>query len=115
MSETSSAVLAAEIEAAVRAVVGVEDVYRTGSLVSNAIDAGARLLGARDADGALVRVRTTDAGCHVSVSIGVRSAAGAPGTARAVRAAVSERLAAHGVVDAAVEVTVVHVADHISG
>ncbi|MGO1768768.1 MAG: hypothetical protein ACTHZX_02335, partial [Microbacterium sp.] len=48
--------LAGDIEDAVLAVDGVTEVFRAGSAASRVADAGARLLGIRDEDAALVRI-----------------------------------------------------------
>ncbi|RPF20892.1 hypothetical protein [Myceligenerans xiligouense] len=101
--------LAGQIEAAVRGTPGVRDVYRAGSLTSNAIDAGARGLGLRDEGTGPVIVQATADGTRVHVAIGVDTARGAGDTTRAVHRAARDVLAAHGVGDADVGVTVVHV------
>ncbi|WP_156761149.1 hypothetical protein [Microbacterium karelineae] len=100
----------ARIEAAVRAVPGVADVYPTGALASRIVDAGARLLGVRDGDAPLVRV-DDGAGVRVEAAIGVRAGDGAGDVVRAARAAIRAVLDEPGRPEPEIRLTVVHVED----
>jgi len=104
--------VAAEIEAAVRATPGVADLYGPGSLMSNAVGAGARRLGLRDADAPLVLVQQNDDGTQVDIALGVHAAAGATVTTQTVHRVVRDLLAGHGQQEARIVLTVVHV--HVS-
>ncbi|GAA2016374.1 hypothetical protein [Microbacterium ulmi] len=101
---------ATAVEAAVRATPGVSEVYRSGSLVSSIVDAGARLIGLRG-DAPLVVIDGEGANAHVAVSIGVDAASGAAQTCRAVHAAVAESLPEHGLSGAVLSITVAHVVE----
>ncbi len=105
----AGAVVAAEIEKAVRATPGVRSVYRSGSLISNLLRAGAAALGGRPEDEPLVSVAPVGDGIAVEVSIGVDSAAGSGDTLRAVHAAIDAVLATQGLRSDSITLTVVHV------
>lgn len=109
MAPESSEALAAAIEATVRATPGVRSVYRAGSLVSNAIGAGAVALGVRGDDEPLVAVGRSDRGVAVTASIGIDFTASAADTLRATHAAIDELLAAQGVPRESITLTVVYV------
>lgn len=104
-----SAALAADIEAAVRATPGVRSVYRAGSLVSNAIGAGAAALGVTPADESLVSVVPRDRGVVVTASIGIDFSAHAADTLRAVQGAIDDLLRTQGVARESIALTVVYV------
>ena len=110
MSTEALAALAAAIEETVWATPGVRTVYRSGSLISNLLRAGAAALGARKEDEPIVSVVPSGAGVSVEASIGVDAGGGAGDTLRAVRAAVDSVLAERGVPRDSLTLTVVHVA-----
>lgn len=101
--------LAAAIDAAVRATPGVDDIYRSGSLISNLVGAGAAALGVRGTDEPLVAVVEGDDGVRIEVSVGVDFAVSAPATLAAVRNAITALLDARGLRTAAITLTVVYV------
>ncbi len=101
--------LAARIEAAVRVVPGVTDVFRVGGLVSEVVDAGAQVLGIQDGGTPPVRVERSADGDRVEVAIGVDSSAGAVETTRRVGAAIGALSAAQGAALTRIRVTVVHI------
>ncbi|QAY60482.1 hypothetical protein ET475_11120 [Microbacterium protaetiae] len=107
MTTEDSAVLAAAVEAAARAVTGVITLYRPGSLAANLLDAGAELLGRSPS---LVAIDESGGELRVRVAIGVHAAQGAPQTVRAVHDAVRALLEPRHP-DAQIEVTVVHIMD----
>jgi len=109
MTTDATAELAPRIDAAVRAIPGVETLYRPGALVSTVIDAGAVLLGVREEPVTLVAVRSTPEGIEVDISVGVNEAHGAATTVRAVADTVRALLAIEGHESAVVRVTVAHV------
>lgn len=109
MNTTQVADVAAEIEAVVRAVPGVADLYRPGSPVSNVLDAGARRLGLRAHAVPLVRVQRGDGEAQVEIALGIHSAAGAAATTQAVYRVVRDLLAVREHADARIVLTVVHV------
>ncbi|MDR7384976.1 hypothetical protein [Promicromonospora iranensis] len=103
--------IAAEIEDALRSVPGVCDLYRSGSLVANVADAGARRLGLRDDDTPLVLVQDAGAGLRVDAAMGVHISSGATATMLAAHRAVRDLLTGHELRDAHIVLTVVHVDD----
>ncbi|WP_262003510.1 hypothetical protein [Microbacterium sp. Mcb102] len=105
----AGAVVAAEIEKAVRASPGVRSVYRSGSLISNLLRAGAAALGGRPEDEPLVSVAPVGDGIAVEVSIGVDSDARSADALRAVHAAVDAVLETRGLRPDSITLTVVHV------
>jgi hypothetical protein len=105
----SNAALAAEIEAIVRATPGVRNVYRSGSLVSNVIGAGAVALGVRRSDEPLVAVARGDLGISVEASIGIDFTVDAGATLRAVHEAIDALLAAQTTPRERITLTVVYV------
>ncbi|KAB1862253.1 hypothetical protein [Microbacterium algeriense] len=109
MTTTEQAVLAAEIEGAVRATAGVSAVYRSASVISHLLRAGAAALGVRPEDEPLVSVAETEVGVAVEASIGVESHTRSGDTLRAVRAAVDAVLERQGVRRESLTLTVVHV------
>lgn len=109
MATEPSATLAAEIEAAVRTTPGVCNVYRSGSLISNVIGAGAVALGVRSEDEPLVAVTSGDGGVVVTASIGIDFSASAADTLRATHSAIDALLTAQGVPRERITLTVVYV------
>ncbi|CAH0212606.1 hypothetical protein SRABI76_02304 [Microbacterium oxydans] len=108
-SAESNAALAAEIEAIVRATVGVRTVYRSGSLVSNVIGTGAVALGVSRSDEPLVAVAQGDLGVSVEASIGIDFTAAAADTLQAVHQAIDALLAAQATPRERIRLTVVYV------
>ncbi len=109
MMEPADRELAARIEAAVRAVPGVTEVFRMGGLVSKVVDAGAQILGIQDGETSPVRMERSADGCRVEVALGVDNSAGAVETTRRVQAAIGALGAAQGAALAEIRVTVVHI------
>ncbi|WP_417505384.1 hypothetical protein [Microbacterium sp.] len=101
--------LAADLETAVRASPGVRSVYRSGSLISNLLRAGAAALGGRQEDEPLVSVAPVGDGIAVEVSIGVYSDARSADALRAVHAAIDAVLETRGLRPDSITLTVVHV------
>lgn len=114
MNTPDDPALAADIEAAVRAAPGVAALYRSGSLVSNAIDTGARLLGLRE-DESLVRLVRDTEGLRIELSIGVLGAESSAVTALRTHEVIEALLASRHVTDTEIRVTVVHVGDATLG
>jgi hypothetical protein len=109
MTAESNAALTAEIEAAVRATPGVRSVYRSGSLISNVIGAGAVALGVRSADEPLVSVRRGALGMTVEASIGIDFTRHAADTLRDAHGAIDALLTAQGVLRERITLTIVYV------
>jgi len=101
--------LAAVIESAVRAVPAVTNVFRSGSLVGNAMAAAAEHLGIGETGTPLVSVGVEDAGVRVEVSIGAASSAPVAETVREVQRAIDAAADAAGTTVTSSRVTVVHV------
>lgn len=112
MTIDTTADLAPRIDAAVRAIPGVENLYRPGALVSNVLDVGAVLLGVREESPTLVAVRSTSEGIEVDIAVGVGAAHSAAHTVRTVADTVRALLAAAGHESAVIRVTVAHVDEH---
>lgn len=100
--------LATRLEAVVRAVPGVTNLYRSGSLVSNLIGDGAAALGVRAAAGPLITITESDDRLAVEASLGVAGDVGSAVTLRAVRAAIA---AATAPVAVSVHLTVAYLHD----
>ena len=109
VTEDSNAALAAEIEATVRAVAGVRSVYRAGSLVSNAIGAGAVALGVASRDEPLVAVVPGAAGLQVHTSIGIDFSGDAGEILRSVHEAIDALLVSQSRTRDRITITVVYV------
>jgi len=101
--------LATAIEVVVRATPGVGAVYRSGSLISNLLRAGATALGVRQDDEPIVSVAASDGGVAVEASIGVESGARSGDVLHAVQSAIDAVLGEHGVRRDSITLTVVHV------
>ncbi|WEK62287.1 MAG: hypothetical protein P0Y60_05905 [Candidatus Microbacterium colombiense] len=101
--------LATEIDAAVRATPGVSSIYRSGSLISNLVGAGAAALGVTGQDEPLVSVVDGDDGLRIEASVGVDFAASALDTLTAARAAIAAVLADRGLRAAGITLTIVYV------
>ncbi|WP_217178633.1 hypothetical protein [Streptomyces sp. AC495_CC817] len=100
--------LAAQIEDAVRAVPSVTNVFRAGSLVSNAVAEAATRLGGGDR-APLVIVTPSGQTTQIEVSIGVDAVAGVPATLRLVHQAIARTADAAGVIDRDVRITASHI------
>ena len=115
MNTPDDRALAAEVESAVRAGPGVTALYRSGSLVSNAIDAGARLLGIHE-DAPFVRLaRVSDDTLQIELAIGVHGAESSAVTAQRAYDAIEALLVSGQASDADIRLTVVHVGDAAGG
>jgi len=111
MIDPTDQAMALDIETAVRAVPGVTTVFRTGGIISKAVDAGAHLLGAQQNRAPLVRWEHTPEGPRVEASIGVHTGAGAAETSRRVHATISALCSDRGFTPAEIRLTVVHIDD----
>lgn len=109
MTELTDHTMAADIEAAVRAISGVSAIYRAGGIISKVIDAGAQLLGVQPREAPLVRWEDTSDGARVDIAIGVHGSAGAAGTSRRVHDAIDALCADRGYAAVQIRITVVHV------
>jgi hypothetical protein len=101
--------LAAAFEAAVRAVPGVTNVFRSGSLVGNAMAAAAEHLGWGEGGAPLVSVALDAEGVSVEVSLGADASSAVGDTVRAVQRAIDEVAHAAGTAVTSCRATVVHV------
>lgn len=101
--------LAREIEDAVRATPGVRNVYRSGSLVSNLLRAGAAALGVGDDSRPTVSVVAGEEGVAVEASLGVDVTAEARGVLREAYEAVDAVLRTSGLQRESITLTVVYV------
>ncbi|GAA4487160.1 hypothetical protein [Microbacterium panaciterrae] len=115
MSDPRDQELVEDIETAVRAIPGVTGIFRSGTTVAKVVDAGARLLGIRDADASLVRLEQTPEGARVEVAVGVQSSAGAVATTTRVHAAIDALCAGRRIGSVQIRITVVHVDDATPG
>jgi hypothetical protein len=84
--------LALRLETVVRAVPGVTNLYRSGSLVSHLIGDGAAALGVAGSGAPLITVTDGDGDVTVQASLGVAADAGSAATLRAVREAIIEAM-----------------------
>ncbi len=101
--------LAAAIEAVVRSTPGVRSVYRSGSLISNLLRAGAEAIGVRTNEEPIVSVAGNGDGMVIEATLGVDSAARSAEILHAVQAAVDAVLAERGVRRESITLTVAHV------
>ncbi|WP_156174900.1 MULTISPECIES: hypothetical protein [Leucobacter] len=102
--------LLTQIEAIVRAVPEVEDLYRSGSVLTNALQLGAEAIGVRDGAAPLAELSERDGERYVEIAIGVRAGAGVPQTLEHVHEALRGVTAERGI---ALRLTVVHIADRV--
>lgn len=115
MIESSDRDLARAVEAVVRDVEGVTGVFRSGGFAAKAVDAGARLIGIRAGDEALVAVDREAAGIRVDVAVGIDGAAGAVATTRRVHEAIGRLGTALGSPFVEIRVTVAHIEEPAPG
>lgn len=101
--------LAAAIEATLRSTPGVRSVYRSGSLISNLLRAGAEAIGVRKDDEPIVSVVAAGDGVAVEATLGVDSGAKSAEILRTVRAAIDALLGARGIQRESITLTVAHV------
>lgn len=101
--------LAQEIEGAVRATPGVRNVYRSGSLISNLLRAGAVALGVGDDERPIVSVVVRDEGVAVEASLGVDVTASSGVVLREAYERVDAVLRAAGLQRESITLTVVYV------
>ena len=100
---------AGEIETAVRQTPGVSSVFRSGGILSKAIEAGAQLIGAGPDAPSLIGWEDGPEGPRIEVAIGVHASAGASATSWRVHTVVAAHCAELGIVPAEILVTVVHI------
>ncbi|WP_246878257.1 hypothetical protein [Microbacterium sp. BLY] len=112
MTADARADLATRLEAALRACSGVRGVYRSGSLVSTVLRAGAAALGGRTGTEPVVSVTAGERGVVVEAAIGVDGRTPALATLRHARAAVDAVLRAQDLPRESLALTVVHVQGH---
>lgn len=109
MSMTVPEGIASRIEAVVLATEGVRNVYRAGSLVSNLVGEGAIALGVRGVDEPLVAVTLANHGARVEASLGIEYSGRATDVLEAVRAAITQALAAEALEAATIVLTIAYV------
>lgn len=109
MTANARAELAARIEQVVRGISGVRNVYRSGSLISNLLRAGAAALGASREDEPIISVAAGTGGIAVEASIGIDVGSRAAGVLRAAHESVDALLRAEGVPRESITVTIVYV------
>lgn len=100
--------LVTALEAAVLAVPGVVGLYRSGTLLGNALEAATQAVGLRDA-GSRLRISEEAERTGVEAAIGVSEAEAASITIARVRDAIIEVVAEHALPPADVVLTVVRV------
>lgn len=108
MNAEQQAELLAQVEVIVRAVPEVEDLYRSGSVLTNALQLGAEAIGVRDGTAPLAELSERDGERCVEIAIGVRADAGVPQTLARVHDALRGVTAERGI---SLRLTVVHIAD----
>jgi hypothetical protein len=96
MTPETSAALAADLEGLILATAGVRSVYRSGSLISNLLRAGAAALGSQRDGDPVVAVMWRHGGVAVEASLGIDSGTPASQTLHAVQAAIDAFLSAAG-------------------
>lgn len=101
--------LAAAIEATLRSTPGVRSVYRSGSLISNLLRAGAEAIGVRKDDEPIVSVVAAGDGVAVEATLGVDSGAKSAEILRAVHTAIDALLGVRGIRRESITLTVAHV------
>lgn len=111
MNLNTDAALALELEAAVRTVPGVVEVYRTGTPVARAIAVGGERLGIGAAPQPLVSIERAGDGIQVEVSLGVSGSVGAGDTVAAATVVLSALLAERGCTAPELRITVVHISE----
>jgi hypothetical protein len=101
--------LATAIEATLRSTPGVRSVYRSGSLISHLLRAGAEAIGVRKDDEPIVSVAAAGDGVAVEATLGVDAGARSADILHAGHAAVDALLGARGVRRESITLTVAHV------
>lgn len=109
MTADARAELAARIEQVVRATSGVRNVYRSGSLISNLLRAGAAALGASREDEPIVSVAAGTGGIAVEASIGIDVGSRAAAVLRAAHESIDALLRADGLLRESITLTIVYV------
>lgn len=109
MTSEARAALAAQVERVVRGTPGVRNVYRSGSLISNLLRAGAAALGTGGEDGPIVSVVSGGKGIAVEASLGLDVHSHASAVLHAAYAAIDTLLRAEGLVRESITLTVVYV------
>lgn len=101
--------LAAAIESAVRSTPGVRSIYRSGSLISHLLRAGAEAIGVRTDDEPIVSVVVAGDGVAVEATIGVDGDARSADVLHAVHTAIDGLLGMRGMRRESITLTVAHV------
>lgn len=109
MTAEERAGLSTRIEQAVRGTDGVRNVYRSGSLISNLLRAGAAALGASRDGEPIVSVASGPGGIAVEASIGVDTGAQAAAVLQAAHQAIDALLHAEGMPRESITLTIVYV------
>ncbi|WP_240747279.1 hypothetical protein [Microbacterium sp. K24] len=109
LTADARAALAARVEAVVRATPGVRNVYRSGSLISNLLRAGAAALGTGGEGGPIVSVASGADGIAVEASLGLDVHSHASAVLHSAYAAIDTLLRAEGLVRESITLTVVYV------
>ena len=104
--------IAAAIETVVRSTPGVRSVYRSGSLISNLVRAGAAAMGVRTDDEPIVSVVSGGEGVAVEATVGVASDARSADVLQAVHAAIDILLRERDLQRESITLTVAHVQAH---
>ncbi|WOF21888.1 hypothetical protein N8K70_10880 [Microbacterium betulae] len=99
--------IARAVQGALESTPGVTGLFRTGPLIARVVDAGAELLGWRDAERPFVDLKDADGELRAIASIGVDVAAPAAATCRLAAENASGALAALGAGDVTIELTIV--------
>ena len=109
MTPALRAQLAADVEDALLTTVGVKNVYRSGSLISHLLRAGAAALGRHDEGEPVVTVVAGEQGALVEASVGIDVSAPAVVILRAAHEAIDELLRSAGLHRESITLTVVYV------
>ena len=109
LTSDARAALAARIEEVVRATPGVRNVYRSGSLISNLLRAGAAALGNRGDGEPIISVASRVEGIAVEASLGLDVHSRASAVLHSAYEAIDTLLRVEGLVRASITLTVVYV------
>lgn len=101
--------LAAVVEATLRSTPGIRSVYRSGSLISNLLRAGAEAIGVRRDDEPIVSVVAVGDAVAVEATLGVDSGVRSADTLQDAHAAIDALLETRGVRRESITLTVAHV------
>ncbi|MEB4613712.1 hypothetical protein OOT08_03575 [Leucobacter sp. M11] len=109
MNSMPDRALATDIEAAILATPGVTTIFRTGTTASKLAEAGARLLGIRDAKTPLVAIERTSEQVSVDVSIGVTGPASVVDTVCRLHTVIDALITQETGGPAEIRITVAHI------